>query len=209
MTTDSMSFYDPRLLSLGTRIICPKDSLEIEEEEINFKLSDEDYHIIRTLYCVPEGPDEVKDRLPLNLNFQHLNGISFTKGCYIGQELTQRTYHTGVIRKVAMPFVCAEKLSFTISDESSNIEQNVIIPFQSITRKKFPDLKNKEIKDTQGNVLGKVISSIYNCGIALIDKEKLEETLNPKFLIDDNNTIIYDPLSIWESVRETENINKL
>lgn len=30
--------------------------------------------------------------------------VSFLKGCYIGQELTARTHHTGVIRKRIMPF---------------------------------------------------------------------------------------------------------
>jgi folate-binding Fe-S cluster repair protein YgfZ len=30
--------------------------------------------------------------------------VSFQKGCYIGQELTARTHHTGVIRKRIMPF---------------------------------------------------------------------------------------------------------
>ena len=29
--------------------------------------------------------------------------VSFQKGCYIGQELTARTHHTGVIRKRIMP----------------------------------------------------------------------------------------------------------
>lgn len=32
-----------------------------------------------------------------------LNGISFSKGCYIGQELTARTHFQGVIRKRIIP----------------------------------------------------------------------------------------------------------
>jgi folate-binding Fe-S cluster repair protein YgfZ len=30
-------------------------------------------------------------------------GVDFTKGCYVGQELTSRTYHTGIIRKRLLP----------------------------------------------------------------------------------------------------------
>ena len=29
--------------------------------------------------------------------------VDFRKGCYVGQELTVRTYHTGVIRKRILP----------------------------------------------------------------------------------------------------------
>jgi folate-binding protein YgfZ len=111
MTADSMSFYDPRLNALGCRVICPQDGLEIDDNLINKKLSVDDFEVIRMLYCVPEG-SEVRDQFPLSMNFQHLNAISFNKGCYIGQELTQRTYHTGVIRKVAMPFICADTLAY-------------------------------------------------------------------------------------------------
>lgn len=40
---------------------------------------------------------------PLESNGDYLNAISFLKGCYVGQELTARTYHTGVTRKRLMP----------------------------------------------------------------------------------------------------------
>jgi len=29
--------------------------------------------------------------------------VDFRKGCYVGQELTVRTYHTGLVRKRVMP----------------------------------------------------------------------------------------------------------
>lgn len=32
-----------------------------------------------------------------------MNGVDYSKGCYVGQELTSRTYHTGVIRKRLLP----------------------------------------------------------------------------------------------------------
>lgn len=39
------------------------------------------------------------------MNLHMLNAISFDKGCYIGQELTQRTFHTGVVRRLALPLI--------------------------------------------------------------------------------------------------------
>ena len=55
----------------------------------------------RILAGVPEGPEEFKldSALPLNMNADLLNGVSFSKGCYVGQELTTRTYRRGVIRR--------------------------------------------------------------------------------------------------------------
>ena len=34
-----------------------------------------------------------------------LNAISFTKGCYVGQELVARTHFRGMVRKRLMPLV--------------------------------------------------------------------------------------------------------
>lgn len=37
--------------------------------------------------------------------------VDFRKGCYVGQELTVRTYHTGVIRKRILPVVLSTALA--------------------------------------------------------------------------------------------------
>ncbi len=49
-----------------------------------------DYETFRFLNCLPEA-DELEGQIPLECNLDLLNYISFTKGCYIGQELTART----------------------------------------------------------------------------------------------------------------------
>ena len=41
--------------------------------------------------------------LPLECNLAGLNAVSFEKGCYVGQELTARTHHRGVVRKRIVP----------------------------------------------------------------------------------------------------------
>ena len=41
----------------------------------------------------------------MEYNLDGLHGISFTKGCYVGQELVARTHFRGVVRKRLMPVV--------------------------------------------------------------------------------------------------------
>ncbi len=89
-----------------------------------------------------------------------------------------------------------------------NFQGHIIVPFQSVSKTFTNDLKEKEILNTNGEVVGKVINNIYNCGIAMIDKEKLESSSKVKFSIDGLNTIIYDPISIWESIKDEFQIEK-
>ncbi|POW00153.1 hypothetical protein PSHT_13205 [Puccinia striiformis] len=46
--------------------------------------------------------------LPFEANLDYHHGVDFRKGCYVGQELTARTYHTGVIRKRLVPVSIAK-----------------------------------------------------------------------------------------------------
>lgn len=54
---------------------------------------------------VPDGPSELPENasLPLEANLDLMGGVDYKKGCYVGQELTARTHHIGVVRKRVMP----------------------------------------------------------------------------------------------------------
>lgn len=95
-------FEDPRLGVLGRRAI------SINPLQQNTEL--QDYETYRIKNGVPEMP---KDLIPeksiiLECNLHHFNAISFDKGCYIGQELIARTYHTGQLRKCLLPLKILE-----------------------------------------------------------------------------------------------------
>lgn len=45
------------------------------------------------------APETVEAFVPLMLNLQHLNGVSFKKGCYPGQEIIARTHYLGKIKR--------------------------------------------------------------------------------------------------------------
>jgi folate-binding protein YgfZ len=54
--------------------------------------------VIVVLYVVVTG-----EVAPLECNLDALAGISYTKGCYIGQERNSYTHYRGIIRKRMMP----------------------------------------------------------------------------------------------------------
>ncbi|QED23788.1 CAF17-like 4Fe-4S cluster assembly/insertion protein YgfZ [Candidatus Deianiraea vastatrix] len=54
----------------------------------------------------------------LEYDFEKLNGVSFEKGCYLGQELIQRTKRIGQIRKKIAMVKHSDNLDFITSDGS-------------------------------------------------------------------------------------------
>lgn len=73
---------DPRLPQLGFRrvVSAAPDTIAVDDQYLVHRLS----------HGITEGFAELGDILWLETNAAELNGVSFTKGCYIGQENTAR-----------------------------------------------------------------------------------------------------------------------
>ena len=86
---------DPRLAALGARWIAPTGATPPDDGR---------YRRWRWHHGVAEGPEELGvDRLLwLETNAAELNGVSTTKGCYVGQENTARMHFRGKVRKRLM-----------------------------------------------------------------------------------------------------------
>lgn len=80
---------DPRLSALGERWIAAIDATDPEEREVG---ADAAWRAHRLALGVTEGRAELGDgeTLWLECNAAELQGVSFTKGCFIGQENTAR-----------------------------------------------------------------------------------------------------------------------
>jgi len=90
----AVSFPDPRLAALGMRSIGAR-----AEMPANLP-GPRAYHQHRLALGVPEGSDFGFEKIfALDAGLAELNGVSFTKGCYIGQELTSRMKHRATSRK--------------------------------------------------------------------------------------------------------------
>jgi len=75
---------DPRLAPLGWRWLAPAGAAEADAG------ADAAWLAHRLAQGVAEGAEELCDLLWLECNAAELNGVSFTKGCYVGQENTAR-----------------------------------------------------------------------------------------------------------------------
>ena len=176
---------DPRP-SMGYRLIMDAGSIperiqKHEEEEATL----EDYTVHRMLHGLAEGHSEIISghALPQESNIDIMGGIDFHKGCYLGQELTIRTHHTGVVRKRILP--CQ------IYDENTSIAPEQTGPvYDSDTKLELPPGESNLSKVSsrrRGRSTGKWLGGIGNIGLALC---RLEMMTDIQLTADSTN---YDP----------------
>jgi folate-binding protein YgfZ len=105
--SEETTFKDPRHPKLGILFLGPKASLKEHTENTK------PYEDRRLELGVPEGPLDLEQEksIPLENGMDDLGAISWTKGCFLGQELTARTKHVGTVRKKLLPFLTSEVVS--------------------------------------------------------------------------------------------------
>lgn len=140
------------------------------------------YRVRRYLYGVPEGPDEVlqEKALPLEGNLDVMGGVDFRKGCYVGQELTIRTKHQGIVRKRILPVML-----YDASNDSSPPETLAYQPDLVGGDGGIVDAANIP-KDTsigrvgrKGRSAGKWLRGVGNIGLALCRLETMTDVVLP------------------------------
>jgi folate-binding protein YgfZ len=137
----AVTFADPRHAALGMRSIGA-----LAEMPANLS-GPRSYHQHRLALGIPEADDFGFEKIfALDAGLAELHGVSFTKGCYIGQELTSRMKHRATSRKRIL----------TVTAQS-------LLPMEgAVTR--------------GGTEIGELISSHDQTGFVLVRLDRLDET---------------------------------
>ncbi|KAK4180063.1 putative mitochondrial transferase CAF17 precursor [Triangularia setosa] len=119
------------------------------------------YHLLRFTHGIPESQSElIRDSaLPHESNLDLLGGIDFRKGCYVGQELTIRTEHRGVVRKRILPAMLYPSSSPSPPAQLRYSDEDLagkIAPGTNVTR-----------LGRRGRPAGKWLGGIGNLGLVL------------------------------------------
>ncbi|KAI1149420.1 Aminomethyltransferase folate-binding domain-containing protein [Nemania diffusa] len=111
----SIVIPDVRAPGMGYRVLTVGPDLNVQaldlpsglQSAMAGKTDEAAYRVRRYLRGVPEGSTEIipAQALPQESNLDVMDAIDFRKGCYVGQELTIRTRHQGVVRKRILPCV--------------------------------------------------------------------------------------------------------
>ena len=94
-----ISCIDPRNPDLGTHILANGAKITPSMDQIDI------WHATRIAAGIPEGAiDLTPERaLMLEAGLDQLGAVDFEKGCYVGQEVTARTYYRGLVKRRLVP----------------------------------------------------------------------------------------------------------
>ena len=132
------------------------------------------YQIRRILHGIPEGQCEIQKEiaLPQESNLDYMLGVDFRKGCYVGQELTIRTHHTGVVRKRILPVM----LYSSDGDKESQKPEELVYNHEEGNSTESPPpgtQHNISLLGGKGRSTGKWLGGVGNLGLALCRLEPM------------------------------------
>lgn len=165
---------DSRAPGFGSRIVTPgsedlRSHLPEESQVAGSEVELDSYTVRRMLHGVAEGQTEIirESALPMECNMDLARGIDFRKGCYVGQELTIRTHHTGVVRKRILP---VQLYTQGLPSESGPVyDPSVEIPLP-------PSGSNiSKAGGRRGRSAGKFLNGVGNIGLALCRLEMMTD----------------------------------
>lgn len=149
------AYADPRTALIGWRVIAEKGTLPTgtgyDNARIALGLADSDGDI---------GSGEL---FPHEANFDQLGAVSFSKGCYIGQEVVSRMEHRATARSRILP-----------------------VTFDGAASPRGTAIKSAD------KIIGSVLSSAGNAALALLRLDRMAEATQP-LLTDAGRVHVHKP----------------
>ncbi len=169
---NAITTRDPRTAHLGWRLLLPalvSDSLfpEVKAEAVEKAV----YTTFLMQSCVPVMEADIisEQTFPLDANLDALSGMNYTKGCFVGQEVSSRMKRKGEIRKRI----------WGVSSKAGMLQ-----PASSI--------KAGE------TTIGEITSANGNIGLAQIRLDRLAKGEGTPLTADDNEVTLHEPSYLKE-----------
>ena len=164
--SQDLLYHDPRP-GMGVRVLLQPDSSH-KAGDAEQQKDAEEYMIHRLTHGIAEGQDEIisGSALPQESNIDFFGGIDFRKGCYLGQELTIRTHHTGVVRKRILPVQLYEGAA--PEGPQAIFDAGAKLPMP-------PPGANMSKVASRGRSTGKWLGGVGNVGLALCRLEMMTD----------------------------------
>tara|TARA_Y100001968_G_C19344970_1_gene711550 strand:+ start:379 stop:1176 length:798 start_codon:yes stop_codon:yes gene_type:complete len=91
------AFIDPRCIEMGWRLYLTPQVQDLKYEKFDKNIFD----FLRVKFCVPESGIELQQEktFVLEAGFERMSGVSFVKGCYVGQEVTAKMKHRTELKR--------------------------------------------------------------------------------------------------------------
>ncbi|MFT8308299.1 YgfZ/GcvT domain-containing protein [Acetobacter malorum] len=102
---NTISFADPRLSAAGWRLLDVPEGTQPTD-------TPQDYNLHRLVLGLPDGVQdcEVGRTLAAEANMDLLGGVSWSKGCFMGQEVTARMHYRTLVKRRMVPVACTGPL---------------------------------------------------------------------------------------------------
>ncbi|KAF5393964.1 hypothetical protein D9757_000087 [Collybiopsis confluens] len=156
---------DRRAIGMGHRLLVKKGSRPAQASHYD-QVAQIAYNLHRIVHGVPEGHIDISpnNAFPLDSNLDIMGAVDFRKGCYVGQELTVRTYHKGVVRKRILPVLIQSfesRSSSEPADVDESFESDIDIQPSLVVKGSGPRPRGS----------GKLLSNSHGVGLALLRTE--------------------------------------
>ncbi|KAG8694695.1 ccr4 associated factor [Ceratobasidium sp. 395] len=172
---DTLGTRDLRAPHMGDRLLVRSGDKPEISASCDLVQDDSHYVLHRITKAVPEGQEDIvpQHAFPMDSNMDLMGGLDFRKGCYVGQELTVRTYHIGVIRKRIMPVSLAREgnqITFEPDPHTPMLPLHTSIQAERLASPSTDTVN----RPTRPRGTGTLLSNVNGLGLALLRLEHAE-----------------------------------